>query len=157
MKKSVFSTEVQTEILSRLEKLSETTLPLWGEMTPAQMLKHLQLAFKISTGQIKVSDRSTFFTRNFLRHFLLSAKVPSLKRIEKNPPMTFPEIDVQLNTTVKESSFSTEKENFIAAFHLLPGIELFVETHPLIGKMKREDWGNHFYSHINYHFTQFGI
>jgi len=157
MKKSVFSPEVQTEIMSRLEKLTETTLPLWGEMNTAQMLKHVQLAFKISTGQIKVSDRSTFFTRNFLRHFLLSAKVPSLRRIERNPPMTFPEIDVQLNTTVKAGNFTTEKENFISAFRLLANIESFAETHPLIGKMSREDWGNHFYSHINYHFTQFGI
>ena len=157
MKRSVFDPKVKQELLQRLDKLQEGTSPVWGEMTARQMLKHLQMAFQIGTGELAISDRSSFFTRNVLRYFLLRDMVPSKRQLDKNPPMTFPEIDLQMNTAIKVADFATEKGNFSSALEQLAAVENYVDQHPLIGKMKREDWGFHMYSHINYHFTQFGL
>lgn len=159
MKKSIFTPEVLTEIKQRLDNLTGTTTPKWGEMEANQMLKHLQLAFQLGTGELKLGDRSTFLTRTIGRHFMLSAKVPSQKQIEKNPPNTYPEIDIQLNTNIKVAHFDLEKEAFLNKLNSVVTFdkENFAEIHPLMGKMKYEDWGHHMYAHINYHLTQFGV
>lgn len=157
MKRSIFNLNVKNDVLQRLNKLEENTTPHWGEMNPSQMLKHLQLTFGLGTGELNLGDRSTFFTRYVLRYSMLRPIIPSRKQLEKDPPMTFPEIDLMINTTIRPADFATEKENFITRLKEMDIKNRYSDMHPQIGKMKPADWGCYYYSHIHYHFTQFGI
>lgn len=156
MRKSIFDPAVKAEVLQRLEKLNHDTVPQWGVMKPNQMLRHLIEANKIATGEITSANRSNFFTRTLIRKFVLDAKVPSLNMIKKRPIVTFPEINI-VERGIHSAEFNTEKQNLIKDIDRVLAAKEFVPRSPLIGKMSRENWGQLGYSHIHYHFTQFGV
>jgi len=156
MKRSIFDPAVKADLLARLDKLNESTSPNWGTMKANQMLQHLQMSFKVGPGELPIKEESTFFTRTVLRYFMLRGMVPSKERLEKSPPQTFDEINI-IKSHIPVSDFYTEKENFKKYFEKVASHESFIPRHPRIGNMTRNDWGHQIYSHINYHFTQFGV
>ncbi len=144
------------DIQSRLDKLSETTAPKWGIMRVNQMLRHLVEGAKITTGELKMPNKSNLFSRTLLRFFMLRAMIPSESMRKKNPPETFSEINV-FKSNIPADDFATEKESLKATLNKILTMKQFPERHPLIGKMSKENWGQQTYSHLHYHFTQFGV
>jgi hypothetical protein len=156
MRKNIFNEPDRANVLSRLEKLTAETVPQWGKLKPNQMLRHVIEGNKITLGELQVPDRSSFFTRTIIRYFTLSGMIPPRERLEKNPIETFGQIDV-IKQNIPAADFATEKANFIADVERIINATKFAERSPLIGKMSKENWGQLTYSHINYHFTQFGV
>ncbi len=50
-KKSLYSTEVYEDCLSRIKKLTSETQPQWGTMTAAQMLAHCSEIQEVTNGK----------------------------------------------------------------------------------------------------------
>jgi hypothetical protein len=156
MKKSLFDPKVKQELVSRLDKLAENTVPQWGIMKPEQMVHHVYMATKIAAGELKVPDRSSFFTRTVLRYFMLSGKVPSIKQMEKRPIETMEEFNM-VKANIPYDDLNTERSRLKTQWEKLSSLTSFPERHPRIGKMNRDNWGQQLYAHANYHLTQFSV
>ena len=55
--------EGKQEVLTRLDKLTETTPRRWGSMTVTEMLAHMNDAYKICLGMKPAENKSNFLTR----------------------------------------------------------------------------------------------
>ncbi|MEZ4962760.1 MAG: DinB family protein [Saprospiraceae bacterium] len=148
--KSFFDKNHQQELLQRLDKLTPGTQPQWGRMTPAQMLAHCAAAFKTPTGELQLKPYP--WPMKMLGR-LIKKSILSEKPYKKNSP-TAAEFLVR-----DEKDFSTEKQNFLEAFHKLAAGPQVVKItdHPFFGKMTADEWGRHMYKHTDHHFTQFGL
>ncbi|QNJ97935.1 phenylacetic acid degradation bifunctional protein PaaZ [Constantimarinum furrinae] len=58
-KQTVFTEMTSEKIEELLGKLKEDTKPLWGTMTPQQMVEHLEYTYRIKAGQIQDFEIST--------------------------------------------------------------------------------------------------
>ncbi len=79
---NIFNSVTIQNHLTRLERLTPTTQPVWGKMTAAQMLAHLNVAYNLSEGD--------FSKNHFLKKLLLKSFVKPMvcnnKPYSKNNP-----------------------------------------------------------------------
>ena len=73
---NIFSKASTEESLSRLEKLTPNTQPLWGKMNAAQMLAHLNVAYDMTYG--KIVPNNSFLTKLMLKLFVKNAVVSEI-------------------------------------------------------------------------------
>lgn len=156
MKRSIFDPEIQKLVEERMEKLTTESKGRWGVMTVEQMLRHLAEGFKLPLGEVKMEDKSTFLGRTLIRYFVTSGYVPSEAQAKKRPIQTFKEIDV-VKAGIQAGYLEAEKAN------LRQMIRAFIEKgeypprHPFFGKFRKKHWGFWAWTHIHYHFSQFGV
>lgn len=145
---SIFDKTGNSEIVSRINKLTPESKALWGKMSVDQMLKHTNEAVIVAFGenQVKVN-----FLMKFLGKVLKNTVFNS--EFKKNSP------------TAKEFIF-TEKYDFEKSKNeLIKNFSRFADgeksitltTHPFWGKMTSEDWNKLMWKHMNHHLEQFGV
>lgn len=156
MNKTIFNAQESEALLQRLDHLSAGTKPGWGIMTPAQMLKHLQLENDLAIGRYRGKDHSNFATEWAFK-MVIKGKMglPMVFRKLRLVP-AIPELDV-VKSNAPVGDFEVEKVNFKNNFKELLGLQHLHDLHPAIGKMSREEWGLFYAWHTDYHFKQFGI
>ncbi len=154
MKKNIFNPEIRKEIQQRILLLRSDSRPKWGKLTAPQMARHLAEACRIGLGEIHVPDQSNFITRSLVKWlFLANVKPPGR---EKGKIQTFPQVDVvALGISVADTE--AEINNYLNTVDRLIGATNLSSTHPLFGKMNRDDWGLLTYAHADYHLTQFNL
>jgi hypothetical protein len=137
------------QILARLNKLQPTSQPLWGTMTPAEMLWHLrsQLELALNLKPQKEYKKSivAFPPLRFLSLFV----IPFPKKFRTVNAMNAKKHPEEIN------DFSKEKELFLLRLQqalLAPELK----PHPLFGKMNKFFWGRLIWKHTDYHLRQFG-
>jgi len=138
------------EIVSRIEKLTPVTQPLWGKMSVSQMLAHCQAPLEVALGE-KKSKRSII---GFMFGRLAKKKLVGKKPFGRNLPTdrSF------LITEVR--NFEEEKRKLIAVierFHAVGPRGLSKDPHPFFGKMTPEEWTMLSYKHLDHHLQQFGV
>ena len=90
--KNLFNPGVQEELLSRIDKLTSDSKPLWGKMNVNQDLRHMTMVFNISSGKLNPTpSKVPPMPKWLLKFFLLNAK-PSKERAE-----TFKELNTVAN------------------------------------------------------------
>jgi oxepin-CoA hydrolase/3-oxo-5,6-dehydrosuberyl-CoA semialdehyde dehydrogenase len=47
------------ETIAKLRKLTPDAKPLWGSMTPQQMVEHITMTVKASNGKVTIEQRTT--------------------------------------------------------------------------------------------------
>lgn len=146
--KTFFDSATQKELLERLENLTPNTKPVWGKMTPAQMLTHCTRSFQSPVGDIQVTPSFLRFIGRLMKNSFLGERPFS-----KNSP-TAKEF-VVLDPRV----FEAEKQQFLAAFKKLAAGEQAVTVfeHGFFGKMNAREWGILMYKHTDHHLQQFGL
>ena len=145
---SIYNQNDNALLLSRINKLTPESKPLWGKMTVDQMLKHTEAAMAVafSEKELKV---------NFIMKLLgkmLKNKVFN-NDFGKNSP-TAPEF-------VFTANYDFEKEKAV----LIEKLSRFAEgeksitltKHPFWGKMTPEDWDKLMWKHMDHHLRQFGV
>jgi hypothetical protein len=144
--KSVFEKNNYDELRNRLQKLTPGTTHLWGKMDVAQMLHHMNLAMEAPLGKIQTKGRPIFFMRIF-KSVLYSDK--PFKKGDPTPK------DFKITETY---SFDTEKQKCISNLD-----EVYTRNingnylpHVFFGRLTDEQWGKHFYKHLDHHLRQFG-
>ena len=156
MKQDFFNSEISGQLLLRLHKLTATAKPNWGILTPAQMLKHLQLENDLALGNYKGKDYSNFLREwTFKQVIKGNMPLPTLFSKLRMVP-AIPELDV-IKSGVKVGSFEEEKEKTFRQFEELLHERNLGTLHPGIGKMNREEWGFFYAWHTDYHLKQFGL
>jgi hypothetical protein len=148
--KSLYTIQSLSEILSRIDKLTPTTTPIWGKMNVAQMMEHCARALDQATGKMKEP--------RLLIGYLLGSFMKSMYYSDKPWPR---------NTKTAPSYLVTEQPEFEQAKKRLR--ELVTEfseggpakatTHPspFFGHLTPEQHGLGQYKHLDHHLAQFGV
>ncbi|WP_341216559.1 DUF1569 domain-containing protein [uncultured Wocania sp.] len=149
--KSLFETETQQIILSRIQNLNETSQPNWGKMNVAQMLTHCQKPLEVANGTLQLHTKIGFAKKIMFK--LFKSAMYNDKPWQKNLG-TVREFRI---TDSKE--FASQKEKLT---HVINEFSQLKEktswpTHPLFGNFTPEQWGKMQYKHLDHHLTQFGV
>lgn len=149
--KNIFDKTICEEVIIRINKLDNTSLPKWGKMNVAQMLSHCNVTYEL-TYENKVPKP------NWLKKVLLKAFVKPIvvgeKAYKRNSP-TAPEFKI---SGVKD--FDIEKERLIKHINQTQekGASFFEgkENHSF-GVLTSTEWNNMFYKHLDHHLNQFNV
>ena len=148
--KTIFNDDVRRELTGRLNKLTAENRPLWGKMSPAQMVKHCRLWEEMIHGN--QSFKGPLIGRLIGR--LILKKVLQTPEFRKNSP-TIPEMRV----TGTDINLNEERRQLITLVNSYPQYtwpdNSFI--HPFFGKMTREQIGILVWLHLDHHLRQFGV
>ncbi len=146
---SFFTEAMHEKFRNRILAIRPDNPRLWGNMSVAQMLHHLNLACGTPFGFYTLPNESYFTARTLFRWILID---------------WFPEqpVGLKLPNTFKIQQgatfdFDFEKRQFIRildkAQHAISPADW--GPHPMFGKMSPAEWGKLFQIHIDYHLKQF--
>jgi len=149
--KSVFTKEGTDEIIGRIKQLTPQTHAKWGKMNVGQMLAHCNVTYDyVFTDKYPKPDG----VKKWMLKFFVKPIVVGDKPYQKNG-RTAPDF---VMTTEKD--FEAEKKRLID--HLNKVLELGEEhfdkkeSHSF-GVLKKAEWNNMFYKHLDHHLGQFGV
>jgi len=148
--KTIFDDDVCRELTGRLNKLTAENRPLWGKMSPAQMVKHCRLWEEMIHG-------NQLFKRPLIGRLigrLILKKVLQTPEFRKNSP-TIPEMLV----TGTDINLNEERRHLITLVNSYPEYNWPDNSfiHPFFGKMTREQIGILVWLHLDHHLRQFGV
>ncbi|MES2589061.1 MAG: DUF1569 domain-containing protein [Bacteroidota bacterium] len=148
---NIFAEDVTTEICNRIEKLTPETQALWGKMNVAQMLAHCSVTYEYIFTD-KYPKPKGF--KKFILKLLVKGIVVNEKAYKKANP-TAPDFII-----VGERIFEDEKTRLI---DYIKRTQALGENHfegkesHSFGVLKKQEWNNMFYKHLNHHLSQFGV
>ena len=146
--KSLFDSEVYSEIRNRLNNLSENSEKQWGKMTPGQMVHHCQAPLNI------ILEKTDYgFKPNWLFNLLFKKSMYNNKPWRKNLP-TFKPFKITENKSF--DSEKTQLEQLLTEFESQRE-RTHWKPHPSFGAFDKEQWGKMQYKHLDHHFRQFGV
>jgi len=165
--KNLFEKHTTREIQNRINQLKENIEPLWGEMTPAQMMAHCSKALENALGE-------TYYTNTLLmKIWAWWNKSYNRDRYTNDTP--FPSNPSHISSKSKlvqqgrfdnpfrvanPRDFDEEKIillQWISRFHQ-EGMEKSIHAkHPSFGKFTPVEWAIGQYKHLDYHLRQFGV
>ncbi len=147
--KSIYDTKTNNELLVRITNLNSLTIPKWGKMSVAQMLKHVTIPYNdIMEGKQKKSKFSFIF--RFLMKGVLTGDTP----YKKNSPTA------KRFIIKEEPDFELVKADLVEKMikvHNMGKVSFEGRVHPLIGKLTANEWSNMLYKHLDHHLKQFGV
>jgi Protein of unknown function (DUF1569) len=142
-----FDKENYQALVNRLQSIDNKSKRLWGQMTPAQMLHHLNVAIGSGLGFYQVADVSNWASRNVVKFLVLKV----LKSFPKNAETA------STLKVIENYDFETEKKQLF--FVLEKAYKTQQDSdwgkHTLFGTMTRQEWGALIMIHCNHHFQQF--
>lgn len=150
MAASLWNTNEQKALSDRLNQLTEQSKRQWGKMDVAQMLKHIDIAYKNAIGEIPVTRHPmAFIASTYPARRLLIFGIP----FQKNLP-TAEEYKVKYTL-----NFQVVRNEFLNTFQKVTqhANELQFAEHPVFGKLNKEEWGALLHKHLDHHLRQFGV
>lgn len=139
-------------LVERLLRIPEDRQPLWGTMTPVEMMSHCTTAVRMAFGDIPAKVRMAPWQASLARLFFID-----LFPFPKNSP-TAPELDPKKKMPLS-ADFESARTALVDALHRInaaPDNHEFA-MHPLFRKMNRNQWGKLMYKHMDHHLRQFGV
>lgn len=148
---NIFSKEETQKMLSRIEKLTSETQPLWGKMNVAQMLAHCAVTYEL-TDESKYKKPNALL-KFFLKLFVKNSVVNEIKYPKNSRTAPYFLITDQRQFEQEKKRLTnhiTETQNLGEAF--FDGKESYS-----FGKLTKAEWNNMFYKHLDHHLAQFGV
>lgn len=149
---NVFSKDVTTRIVNRINSLSPESQANWGTMNVSQMLAHCCVSYEYVFEEGKYPKPKGI--KLALLKLFVKPIVVGTKPYSKNG-RTAPDFIIS-----DERDFSRERERLIGFIEKTQGLgEAYFEgkaSHSF-GKLKSNEWNNMFYKHLNHHLNQFGV
>jgi hypothetical protein len=148
---NVFTPEVSTQLIARIQQLSPQTAAKWGKMNVAQMLAHCNVTYEMVYENKHPKPGA-------LMKFILKAMVKNKVVNEEAYPQsgrTAPQFLI-----VDERDFAQEQKrlmDYITKTQALGAAYFEQKESHSFGKLSSEQWNNMFYKHLNHHLTQFGV
>jgi hypothetical protein len=149
--KNIFNEADANEVLARIEKLSAESQPLWGTMSVGQMLAHCNVTYEMMYENIHPKPNG--FVRLMLKLFVKNSVVNE-KPYPRNS-RTAPQFIIK-----ETKEFEKEKQRLIGYLKKTQGLgESYFEgkeSHSF-GPLKKTEWNNMMYKHLDHHLGQFGV
>lgn len=148
---NIFTKPVSDGVISRINKLTPETRPLWGKMDVAQMLAHCCVTYEM------VYDNK-HPKPNFLMRLMLKSFVKKLVVNEAPYPRNSRTAPAFLISGPKDF----EKEKYRLTDYIIRTQQLGEahfdgkESHSF-GPLNITEWNNMFYKHLDHHLSQFGV
>jgi len=140
----------RSALCERIAKLDPDATRQWGQMTPHQMVCHLNDSFRVATGEKYASPDTNLFKQIVFKWVALHTPLPWPHGVATRPEM------VQGHGGTPPSDWMrdrTELQELIPAFAARQSFGF----HPLFGEMSQADWLIWAYRHIDHHLRQFGV
>ncbi|TAE67880.1 MAG: DUF1569 domain-containing protein [Bacteroidetes bacterium] len=137
-----------------LEKLENTSIPVFGEMTPQQMLEHLCLSIDLSYTKPFTEGKEISEMQKQTRLMFLNTENPFPKNLksplykEGMPALKYENLDSA------KDAFLASVQNFHTHFVNNPTT---IYYNMLFGKVSFEDLQIFHFKHILHHFSQFNL
>ena len=149
--RNIFIKTVTDELISRIEKLTPKSQPLWGKMNVAQMLAHCCVSYELVYEMDKFPKPGRIM--KFIIQLLAKSQVVGEKPYPKNG-RTAPAFMI-----TDERDFEKEKDRLVS--YLIKTQELGESyfdgrESQSFGKLSIAEWNNLFYKHLDHHLKQFG-
>jgi hypothetical protein len=147
--KTLFDSQVRTEITNRIQQLTPNHKAQWGKMNAHQMIKHCTVGEEMFHGKriIKPAFMGYIFGKMALKQTLKNENP-----IHKNSPTADAFRINEVNT-----DFETDKTTWIEWLNKYDNYNNPEFKHPFFGKMTKEQVGQLAYKHTDHHLRQFGI
>ncbi len=147
---SLWNKNYQAVLLSRINQLNENSQRLWGKMNVAQMLEHINIAYRNSIDEIKVSKHPLSF---------LVSLPPIKKLVIFGMPFQKNLMTAKEYVVLTPQDFQKNKAAFIQTFNKITekGKENPFSSHPIFGKLTYNEWGALLSKHLDHHLKQFGV
>ena len=152
---NIFDRSVCDAHITRINKLTKETRPLWGKMNAAQMLAHVSKPYEMvcDPNYADTHKRPNAFARFLLKSFLKPIVVGP-KPYSKNS-RTAPDFVV-----ADERVLEVERRRMVDHINQVQawGAKYFdgKENHSF-GVMTAQEWNNLYAKHMEHHLTQFGV
>lgn len=149
--KNIFTPEVTTEVIARINKLQPDSKPNWGKMSAAQVMAHCCVTYEMVYENHHPKPNALL--RIMLKAFVKNAVV-SEKPYKKNG-QTAPQFLIK-----EQRVFEDEKNRLI---QYIEKTQQLGESHfdgkenLSFGPLNKTQWNNLFYKHLDHHLTQFGV
>jgi len=154
-KQETFIEMTDDKIQECLVKLKSDAKPKWGIMTPQHLMEHLELTYKIASGEIQSFDIAT--PEKILEK--VHNSLYNYNKFPKNSP--YPTSKIGELEDLRYSDFLTAKQNFLEARE---AYKTFFKENPnavlknlVFGKLNRYESYLLERKHLNHHFEQFGL
>ncbi len=144
--KTIKNHDYKASLIARVKSLSPDSKPLWGTLTPAAAICHLNDTFNITLEKVTTKDRSTFVTRKIIKNLLLIFGLPIPKGKVKAAKEMF---------TSKPTSWEHDIDNFETLLDEIVANKTF-PPHPGFGPLTHSEWCKFTAIHIDHHLKQFG-
>lgn len=137
--------------LDRFAKVAPDAKPLWGKMSGAQMLGHVNMTLLYTLGETPLlAFRGNFKTQYIYAPLLLNGilKFPKnvpLPRAKNAPPPNFPEGDLDTLKATVDRVLAEVRAGTFAPPH-----------HPYFGNIGPKRWMKFHAAHFDHHLRQFG-
>jgi hypothetical protein len=138
-----------------LNKLTENTLPEWGQMKPQNMVEHLAKTLQYSNGKKEIAQRTTEEEGLKAKQAFIytDAEMPmGLKSplLSGDGPIPFE------FSSLDEAKRKLNKElDDFEIYHARHPDALFIQ--PRLGKLNHKEWIIFHSKHFTHHFKQFGL
>lgn len=150
--KNIFTTEVSSEVINRINKLQADSTPNWGKMNSGQMFAHCNVPYEMVYESEK-HPRPNAIAR-FMIKLLAKNQVVSEKPYPKNG-RTAPQFIMTDN-----KDFDVEKTrliSYIGKTQELGEAHFDGKESNAMGALSKTEWNNMFYKHLDHHLNQFGV
>jgi len=147
----VIAPEIKENLFLRLDKLSPDTKAKWGSMNVAQMLAHMNDAFKICLGMKPAVNKSNWF--NQYVKFNVALVLPA-----------WPKGEATADEMAQDKQGTSARDFYTELEFLKTMMEVFNERgdsklkpHPMFGALTKQQWADLFAKHLDHHLKQFGV
>jgi len=146
--RSLFTTEVYNDIISRLDNLEDNAKAQWGKMDVAQMAWHCQGPFNIILGKNNYGMKPNWLAKVFFKKSLYNDKpwrkgLPTAKFLKTQDNKDFISERTKLKALIDEAYSHRDKSEW--------------KPHPAFGYFTADQWGELQYKHLDHHLKQFGV
>ena len=147
---SLWNKNYQAVLLSRLDQLNENSPRKWGSMNAAQMLGHINTAYRNAVDEIKVKDHPLI---------ILASLKPIKKLILFGMPFQKNLMTAEEYKMKSPQDYQKNKADFLEIFNQITQKENSnaFGSHPIFGKMTYNEWGTLLSKHLDHHLKQFGV
>ncbi|WP_222984916.1 DUF1569 domain-containing protein [Flagellimonas meishanensis] len=149
--KSLFDTETHSEILSRIDKLTDSSKGQWGKMEVGQMLYHCQFPLKIALKRYNFTKKPNPFMKLLFKSFKKNMyndktwkpNLPTAKGLRVTVPKVYAEEKGKLIDLINDFYKERSRKSW--------------DPHPMFGHFTYDQWGQMQYKHLDHHLRQFGV
>ena len=149
--KNSFNVHDTAEFISRIDKLTPTTKPIWDKMDVAKMMAHCNVTYELEYENIHPKPNG--FVKLMLILFVKNSVVGQ-KPYKKN-------VQTGSQFLIKDSrDFETEKKrlvDYIRETQILGAYIFDGKVSHSFGPLSDNEWNNMFYKHLDHHLKQFGV